>query len=114
MTIYNLIDVFKFVVRLLPTLMKKLFLLVFLSLLLFACKKEEAPSLYGTWLSTDKGTQFTIDNLKGKGKQNFVLNGDILTWKLNDITTVHKVIHINKSTLTLNENGVDIHFMRFR
>ncbi|WP_316851153.1 hypothetical protein [Pedobacter agri] len=95
--------------------MKKLILLSFLiSISIFGCKKEEVPSLYGTWLSTDKGTQFTIDNLEGKGKQNFVLDGDILTWKLNEITKIYKVVHINKSTLTLNENGVDIHFMRFR
>ena len=83
-------------------------------LFLFACKKENSPTLTGTWLAVDKGTQFTIDRVDGKGKSNFVLEGDKLVWKLNEVTTTYKVIYVQHQTLTLNSGGSDIIFMRIR
>lgn len=94
--------------------MKHLILTLAISLCLFGCKKEDNPTLIGTWLSTDKGTQFTIKNLKGEGVTNFTLKGDELIWKLNEIVTTYKVIRINHETITLNDRGNDVVFMRIR
>jgi len=94
--------------------MKHLILTLVISTLFFSCKKEDNPTLIGTWLSTDKGTQFTIKNLKGEGISNFTLKGDELVWKLNEIVTAYKVIRINPHTITLNEQGNDVIFMRIR
>lgn len=94
--------------------MKKLIIIALLGLgALTSCKKESSPSLIGTWLAADKGTQFTIDNLEGKGKSNFILKGDQLTWKFNDsITTVYKVVYVREKSMTLNEKGEDKYFLR--
>lgn len=94
--------------------MKRLTIIALLAIgALTSCKKESKPSLYGKWLAADGSTQFTIDNLQGKGKSNFVLKGDQLTWKFNDtITVVYKVIQVREATMTLNEEGIDKYFIR--
>lgn len=94
--------------------MKNLLLTLAISFCLFSCKKDDKSSLIGTWLSTDKGTQFTIKSLNGEGVSNFTLKGDELIWKLNSRTTNYKVIFVYPQTITLNEQGKDVIFIRIR
>ncbi|WP_131535450.1 hypothetical protein [Pedobacter nototheniae] len=88
--------------------------LIFLCLTVFiSCKKTDKPSLIGTWVSIDQTTQFTIKDVNGKGDiDSFKLEGDQLTWKLNDLKTVYKVVSIQPASLTLKENERIIYFSR--
>ncbi|NII81758.1 MULTISPECIES: hypothetical protein [unclassified Pedobacter] len=95
--------------------MKKILLIIIITFSLASCKKDNKPTLLGTWLSSDKGTQFTIDNLEGKGKESFILKGDTLIWTTDFMgETKYKVVYIHEQTITLSEKGNDIQFIRIR
>lgn len=94
--------------------MKKLSIIALtLVISLSSCKKDKLNSLYGTWIGVGHSTQFTIDNLDGKGKSNFILKGDQLKWKFNDSVTIdYTVKFVREETMTLVEKGEDKYFLR--
>ncbi|QIL41008.1 hypothetical protein G7074_18100 [Pedobacter sp. HDW13] len=91
------------------------FLLIVLTMIFVACKKEQNSTLFGTWLSHDHAWQFTIKSLNGIGDNSFKVHGimqDSLTWRSDPNIYKFQILRVNPKTLTLKYNSDTLYFIR--